>query len=85
MADEQLLCIACEVPMEPGFIADMSHGTILQSRWCGGEPQAGWLGGEVSGKQHKAGLKITVYRCPTCGRLEPYAIQPPPKADGFED
>lgn len=77
LEQEELLCIACEVPMEVGFMVDSAHAAILQSRWCAGVPQKSWTGSEVHSKQFKAAIKVTTYRCPSCGRLESFALQEP--------
>ncbi len=70
-------CLRCDVPLEPGFIADSAHAAILQARWCAGEPRpASFLGmslGEVSPSHLARALKITAQRCPSCGRLELFA------------
>lgn len=70
-------CLRCETPMEKGFYVDFAHMQLLQSRWCAGDPQPGWLKTtEVKGAQAHAGIKVVAFRCPSCGYIETYA---PPK------
>lgn len=67
-------CLRCQEPMIRGFQFDHGdYGHTTVSRWVEGEPQRSWLSGEVKHAQTKAGLPITVFRCPTCGYLESYA------------
>lgn len=63
-------CLRCNIPLEPGFIADSGYAVIMQARWCPGEPQPSWFTGEIRSSQVKQGLKIDAHRCPQCGRLE---------------
>lgn len=72
-------CHACQIPMEPGFIPDLAHGGIGQTRWIGGTPQAPKLlglnlMGEVSFRQFNHGVHVWAYRCPDCSRLELFAF-----------
>lgn len=71
--NENPTCYRCDEPMRIGFLGDAAHSSLLQARWCEGEPQAGFLT-EVKARQFRAGLKTFSYRCPKCGLLETYAF-----------
>ncbi len=62
--------------MEEGFIPDFAHGHVLQMMWHPGTPEdQRFLGlgtGSVKVDRSEA-IKITVFRCPHCGLLKPYA------------
>lgn len=66
-------CLRCSSAMDAGFMFDVSHGAIRQSRWVPGKPEAGFWTGEVTMTQADRGLRITTFRCPRCGYLESYA------------
>lgn len=73
------VCHDCQLPMDQGFIPDLAHGAVMQSRWIGGTPEAPtFLGvkwaGEVKPEQFRHGLRVWTYRCPQCGKLEQYAF-----------
>lgn len=81
MSNDELLCLSCEVPMEVGFLLDRTHAALMQARWCEGVPKPSFFGGELSSKQAKEGLRVTTYRCPSCGRLESFALPEPERND----
>jgi hypothetical protein len=68
-------CFRCQSEMAQGFQYDTGYGVIQVARWVPGLPQKGWLTGEVRSSQTKQGLPITIFRCPTCGYLESYALE----------
>lgn len=70
-------CLVCEVPLERGFVADHTYGEYRVARWCAGDPERSWLGGEARGSQVRQGLKISAWRCPSCGRVELFALPSP--------
>ena len=61
--------------METGFILDRGHA---QSKnlplWVEGPPEPSFWGGLKTAE--RANLEIQTYRCPSCGLLESYAINP---------
>jgi hypothetical protein len=57
--------------MEPGFVADRTHGGSLQEVWNPGVPETSfWTGLKMDKKQS---IPVTTVRCPKCGALEAYA------------
>lgn len=57
--------------MEPGFIADNTHGGNVQEQWEPGTPEVSfWWGLRVN---KRARIPVTTMRCPNCGALESYA------------
>ena len=65
-------CPRCNGKMEIGLIMDRGHGNALaEQQWIEGEPSRSfWFGLETRGKER---MKVTTYRCETCGYLESYA------------
>jgi hypothetical protein len=64
-------CPKCRKMMEEGFIADMTYGAVLASKWIEGEPEKSfWTGTKTKGKRQ---VEILTFRCPDCGYLESYA------------
>ena len=68
---EPIKCLRCQTAMEPGYIADNTHGGNLQEAWSAGEPKASfWTGLKVD---RKHAIPVVTLRCPSCGMLESYA------------
>ena len=64
-------CPKCKNRMEEGFIKDQGYGEAHPASWVGGQPEKSfWEGTKTRGKQQ---VRITVYRCTSCGYLESYA------------
>ena len=71
MGTISLRCPKCDGEMEDGFIADMTHGGVLPSKWVEGKPvKSFWTGTKIGNKET---VEITTYRCISCGYLELYA------------
>jgi hypothetical protein len=72
------LCRDCRVELEPGFQIDHGHSSIEQARWVPGEPvpKRFFFPSEASRGQHAEAMRVTSYRCPKCGLLDSYAIDP---------
>ncbi len=68
-------CLRCHAQMEPGFIADVTHGGYAQENWSQGEPQSSFWRGLKVDRSHS--IPVTTLRCPKCGYLESYAVHPP--------
>lgn len=68
MAD-QVDCLRCHTPMQPGYILDRHYGGWTEERWSPGEVQPHWWGIE----KPKTAVPVTTMRCPKCGALESYA------------
>ena len=65
-------CARCGTAMQAGFVP---HGTtrgLLASEWYAGTMSFGAFGTVKVPDSSK--YTVTVYRCPTCGRLEFFAI-----------
>ena len=59
---------------EAGYVADLTHAGYQQENWSPGQPKpAFWVGLKVKTDQF---VPVTTLRCPHCGYLESYAIQP---------
>jgi hypothetical protein len=58
--------------MEPGFIADVAYGQVLQGSWTAGTPVRRKFVGGVKWRSASA-RPIVTYRCTGCGFLESYA------------
>lgn len=69
-------CLRCEAVMVRGFQCDIGFDVIHQAKWVEGLPQRSWISGEVKTSQMKQGLPVTTFRCPACGYLESYALNP---------
>lgn len=69
--NEAIECLRCHARMEPGFIADATHGGKLQETWGPGVPDVGFWTGLKTNK--KTLIPVTTMRCPRCGALESYA------------
>jgi hypothetical protein len=64
-------CPKCDGEMHEGFIADFTHGAILQEQWVQGPPEKSiWVGTKIRDKER---YRITTFRCADCGFLESYA------------
>ena len=64
-------CPKCRSEMEEGFIADVTYGGVVTSKWIEGEPEKSfWTGTKTQGKRQ---VEILSFRCPNCGYLESYA------------
>jgi hypothetical protein len=61
--------------MEVGIDVDFGHAASTQRVWAPGEFEANFFG-NVKGKQLDRALKVDTYRCPRCGLLDSYAIDP---------
>ncbi|MDQ3817209.1 MAG: hypothetical protein M3362_05905 [Acidobacteriota bacterium] len=57
--------------MEEGFIADVTYGGVLTSKWVEGSPEKSWWRGTKT--TDKRQVEILTYRCAGCGYLESYA------------
>lgn len=68
-------CSKCAVGMESGFMLDLGHGNLKHLPiWIAGEPERGfWTGLKTN---DRANLEVRTYRCPKCGLLESYALNP---------
>jgi hypothetical protein len=65
-------CCRCGGAPEPGFVIDVTLGWFLPSRWVGGEPQRGLLGGvKTIGRPT---YPLEAFRCSRCGRVELFAL-----------
>jgi hypothetical protein len=62
--------------MQPGFMLDRgTYDECNVAQWIEGEPEKSfWFGLKTKGRQ---ALPITALRCPTCGRLDLFAFDPP--------
>jgi len=69
--DQRSACPKCQGQMQIGFIEDSSYAAILVSTWQGGLPEKNFLGSLKT--RGKTRIKITTYRCTSCGYLESYA------------
>ena len=68
-------CPKCSGTMEQGFVLDITHGGVAQSRWVRGAPEKGfWTGIKW---RDRVTAYINTYRCIECGYLESYAPIPP--------
>jgi predicted nucleic-acid-binding Zn-ribbon protein len=64
-------CPKCQHEMEEGFIADVTYGGVVTSKWVEGEPEKSfWTGTKTRGKRQ---VEILTFRCSNCGYLESYA------------
>ena len=64
-------CPKCDGDMHEGFIADYTHGGIMQEQWVQGPPEKSfWFGTKVYTKER---YRVTTVRCASCGYLESYA------------
>ena len=71
MAAAPSTCPRCTGSMEPGYVLEESYGKRGPAKWIQGAPEfSGWTGLKLSGRQQ---IKITTYRCRSCGYLESYA------------
>ena len=72
-------CSDCGQDMENGFIVDEGHlGSMLKSRWHGGEPaEVSLLGIKMAGYKIDPSqmVPITAWRCTGCGLLKIYALR----------
>ena len=64
-------CPKCRNMMEEGFIADLTHGAVMTSKWIEGEPEKSfWTVTKTKGKRQ---VEVHTFRCTNCGFLESYA------------
>lgn len=77
----QPACPDCDIPMETGFIPDLTNPSlrsrgILQTLWHPGVPEHGTIlgirTGTLSVEESDARVVVT-FRCPACGLLRSYA------------
>ncbi len=69
--EQTIECLRCRTRMEPGVIADATHGGNVQEQWVPGAPEVSfWFGLKVD---KRARLPVITMRCPNCGVLESYA------------
>ncbi len=66
--DTPTKCIACEGPLEPGFLEDQGEGSRGHSRWVEGNMEKGIFG--FTRLWGRPRLTVAAYRCLHCGRLE---------------
>ena len=67
-------CPGCRVTMEEGFLLDQGHGDRKSvGQWAEGPPEHRWWGLKLKGKER---LPVVAYRCPRCGLLQSYAVEP---------
>jgi DNA-directed RNA polymerase subunit RPC12/RpoP len=71
-------CADCDSEMELGFLPDLSHGGVHQTKWHKGEAEdSRFLGRKTGVKVDQRELvPITAYRCSNCGLLKFYANAP---------
>ncbi len=76
MSAQPVNCLNCNTPMQTGFVLERSQGSApLVTEWIEGEPEkSNWFGLKLRNRQR---LPITALRCPTCGRLDLFAFDPP--------
>jgi hypothetical protein len=71
MTETTIRCPKCQADMERGFIADLTHGGVVTSKWVEGAPEKSfWTGVKT---RDRANVEIQTYRCENCGYLESYA------------
>ena len=71
MSEHAPKCPKCGPAMEAGYVLDNTHGGVTQSTWVEGAPvRSFWFGLKLDGHPR---LRVTTFRCPTCGYLESYA------------
>lgn len=72
---ENMRCTYCEhVGLEPGFIEDNGQYSPGYALWISGFIERGAFGGvKRMGKQR---WQVDAFRCPHCGHLALFAIQP---------
>ena len=64
-------CPKCNSRMETGFLFDRNHHDMGKvGEWIEGQPEQGWFGLKLKGRQRRP---ITTLRCERCGFLELYA------------
>lgn len=73
MPEARVYCVKCQAAMEPGFIADVTYGQVLQTAWSPGIPQMRRFIGGIKLKP-KGQVPLTAYRCAGCGYVEFYAV-----------
>jgi len=75
-------CPDCQVEMEEGFILDLQHYNQPDiSKWHPGPPRKVPIFLWATALEVKTSKSIGVqsFRCPNCGLLREYALQPPSK------
>lgn len=74
-AVNNIRCTQCgAMGLEPGFVEDAGQGASGYTSWIAGALERGPLGGaRRAGRPH---WQIDAYRCPVCGHLELFAVQP---------
>ena len=64
-------CNSCGEVMAEGYIPD--SGYFYREVWVEGRAQWSWSGRlKMTGKR----FAVTAYRCPKCGRIETFALEP---------
>ena len=58
--------------MEPGYVADIGHGIVIQSSWSPGQPEPRRFLGGIKWRDGE-NIPIVTLRCSGCGYLESYA------------
>src|SRR5687768_3844050 len=72
-AVDELRCLRCQTPMEPGFLLELDfQGKRRRIRWVDGIPKRSRWFGDVSTSDRRV-LGVQTYRCTRCGYLESYA------------
>jgi hypothetical protein len=64
------LCVRCEGPLEPGFIADFQQTGMKPTEWVAGTPKPSFWTGTWAGDRR---FPIEALRCRHCGHLEFWA------------
>jgi hypothetical protein len=68
------LCLRCQGPLEPGFIADFrAYSSVKPSEWVAGTPQPSFITGTWTGDRR---FPIQALRCRHCGHLDFWAGEP---------
>ena len=72
MAEKQLVCPFCKVPLEPGYVLDRTAPKAGRAaEWISGAPQVSLLWGVETGGHKRR--EIESWRCTQCGLLQEYA------------
>lgn len=65
-------CPKCSQPMQLGFVADKTRGSVDVGHWYEGAPKLTFLNGVKI--DAVPSLPVGAYRCTGCGLLEFYAL-----------
>jgi hypothetical protein len=72
MAEKQLVCPFCNVPLEPGYVLDrVAARSGRAAEWISGVPEPSWMWGVRTGGRKRR--EIESWRCKQCGLLQEYA------------